>query len=50
MSTFLPISAVKLNTPLRKHALLALATAAAVCLCVPSAGASVARTAVGYSP
>lgn len=31
----------------RKHALLALATAAAVCLCVPSAGASVARTAVG---
>ena len=32
---------------LRKHALLALATAAAVCLCVPSAGASVARTAVG---
>ena len=31
----------------RKHALLALASAAAVCLCVPSAGASVARTAVG---
>ena len=30
----------------RKHALLALASAAAVCLCVPSAGASVARTAV----
>ena len=30
----------------RKHALLPLATAAAVCLCVPSAGASVARTAV----
>ncbi len=46
MSTFLPISAAKLNTPLRKHALLALATVAAVCLCVPSAGASVARTAV----
>lgn len=50
MSTFLPISAAKLNTPLRKHALLALATAAAVCLCVPSAGASVARTAVGSLP
>lgn len=47
MSTFLPISAAKLNKPLRKHALLALATAAAVCLCVPSAGASVVRTAVG---
>ena len=31
----------------RKHALLPLATAAAVYLCVPSAGASVARTAVG---
>ena len=31
----------------RKHALLTLASAAAVCLCVPSAGASVARTAVG---
>lgn len=46
MSTFLPISAAKLNKPLRKHALLALATVAAVCLCVPSAGASVARTAV----
>ena len=46
MSTFLPISAAKLNKPLRKHALLALATAAAVCLCVPSAGASVVRTAV----
>ena len=30
----------------RNHALLPLATAAAVCLCVPSAGASVARTAV----
>ena len=30
----------------RKHALLALATIAAVCLCVPSAGASVVRTAV----
>lgn len=30
----------------RKHALLPLSTAAAVCLCVPSAGASVARTAV----
>ena len=29
----------------RNHALLPLATAAAVCLCVPSAGASVARTA-----
>ena len=50
MSTFLPISAAKLNKPLRKHALLALATAAAVCLCVPSAGASVARTAVGSLP
>ena len=35
---------------LRKHALLALVTAAAVCLCVPSAGASVARTAVGSLP
>ena len=46
MSTFLPISAAKLNKPLRKRALLALATAAAVCLCVPSAGASVVRTAV----
>ena len=31
----------------RKHAFLALATVAATCLCVPSAGASVARTAVG---
>ena len=30
----------------RKHAFLALATVAATCLCVPSAGASVARTAV----
>lgn len=30
----------------RNHALLPLATAAAVCLCVPSAGANVARTAV----
>ena len=30
----------------RNHALLPLATAAAVCLCVPRAGASVARTAV----
>ena len=50
MSTFLPISAAKLNTPLRKHALLALATAAAVCLCVPGAGASVVRTAVGSLP
>lgn len=30
----------------RNHALLPLATAAAVCLCVPSTGASVARTAV----
>ena len=30
----------------RNHALLPLATAAAVCLCVPSAGASVARTSV----
>ena len=30
-----------------KHAFLALATVAATCLCVPSAGASVARTAVG---
>ena len=30
----------------RKHALLALASAAAVCLCVPSASANVARTAV----
>ena len=30
-----------------KHALLALVTVAATCLCVPSAGASVARTAVG---
>lgn len=30
----------------RNHALLPLATAAAVCLCVPSAGASVACTAV----
>lgn len=30
----------------RNHALLPLATAVAVCLCVPSAGASVARTAV----
>ena len=46
MSVFSPLSATKLNTQLRKHALLALATAAAVCLCVPSAGASVARTAV----
>jgi len=35
---------------LRKHALLALVTAAAACLCVPSAGASVARTAVGSLP
>lgn len=35
---------------LRKHALLALVTAAAVCLCVPSAGASVAHTAVGSLP
>lgn len=34
----------------RKHALLPLATVAAVCLCVPSAGASVARTAVGSLP
>ena len=50
MSTFLPISAAKLNMQLRKHALLALVTAAAVCLCVPSAGASVARTAVGSLP
>ena len=31
---------------LRKHALLALVTAAAVCLCVPSAGASVARSSI----
>ena len=50
MSTFLPISAAKLNTPLRKHALLALATVAAVCLCVPSVGASVSRTAVSSRP
>ena len=50
MSTFLPISAAKLNKPLRKHALLPLATVAAVCLCVPSGGASVARTAVGSLP
>ena len=50
MSTFLPISAATLNKPLRKHALLALATAAAVCLCVPSAGASVVRTAVSSLP
>ena len=33
-----------------KHAFLALATVAATCLCVPSAGASVARTAVGSLP
>lgn len=33
-----------------KHALLALVTVAATCLCVPSAGASVARTAVGSLP
>lgn len=46
MSVFSPLSATKLNTQLRKHALLALATAAAVCLCVPSAGASVVRSSI----
>lgn len=40
------ISTDNLNMQFRNHALLPLATAAAVCLCVPSAGASVARTAV----
>lgn len=46
MSVFSPLSATKLNTHLRKHALLALATIAAACLCVPSAGASVARSSI----
>lgn len=46
MSVFSPLSATKLNTHLRKHALLALASAAAVCLCVPSASASVARSSI----
>ena len=46
MSVFSPLSATKLNTHLRKHALLALASAAAVCLCVPSASASVVRSSI----
>ena len=46
MSMFPPIFTTKLNTQVRKHALLALATIAAACLCVPSAGASVARSSI----
>ena len=46
MSMFPPLFTTKLNTQVRKHALLALATIAAVCLCVPSAGASVARSSI----
>ena len=46
MSALSPMFATKLNTQHSKHMLLALVTVAAVCLCVPSAGASVARTAV----
>ena len=46
MSMFPPIFTTKLNTRVRKHALLALATIAAACLCVPSAGASVARSSI----
>lgn len=46
MSMFPPIFTAKLNTQVRKHALLALATIAAACLCVPSAGASVARSSI----
>ena len=46
MSMFPPLSTTKLNTQVRKHALLALATIAAACLCVPSAGASVARSSI----
>ena len=46
MSMFPPIFTTKLNTQVRKHALLALATIAAVCLCAPSAGASVVRSSI----
>ena len=46
MSMFPPIFTTKLNTQVRKHALLASATIAAACLCVPSAGASVARSSI----
>ena len=46
MSALSPIFVAKLNTQHSRHMLLALVTAAAVCLCAPSAGASVVRTAV----
>ena len=46
MSMFPPLSTTKLNTQVRKHALLALATIAAACLCVPSAGASVVHSSI----
>lgn len=46
MSALSPMFATKLNTQHSKHVLLALVTVAAASLCVPSAGASVACTAV----
>ena len=46
MSALSPMFATKLNTQHSKHVLLALVTVAAACLCVPSAGASVARSSI----
>ena len=46
MSALSPMFATKLNTQHSKHMLLALVTVAAACLCVPSAGASVARSSI----
>ena len=46
MSMFPPLSTTKLNRQVRKHALLALATIAAACLCIPSAGASAVRSSI----
>ena len=46
MSALSSMFANKLNTQHSKHMLLALITAAAVCLCVPSAGASAVRSSI----
>jgi len=46
VSALSPMFATKLNTQHSKHVLLALVTVAAACLCVPSAGASVARSSI----
>ena len=46
MSALSPMFATKLNTQHSKHMLLALATIAAACLCVPSAGASVVHSSI----